>query len=214
MKRGLFITFEGGEGVGKSTQIRLLRDRLVTLGHDVVVTREPGGSDGGEAVRHVLLSGAAEPFGVAMEVMLFAAARNDHVEEVIRPGLERGAMVLCDRFMDSSRVYQGATGGLEPAFVANIERIAIDHVQPDCTLILDLDAATGLSRAQTRAGGAADRFEKEDVAVHEARRQAYLMIAATEPERCVVIDAAGGADQVAAAIWRAVEPLLGEVRHG
>ncbi|TPW33275.1 dTMP kinase [Martelella alba] len=214
MKRGLFITFEGGEGVGKSTQIRRLRDRLIAMRHDVVVTREPGGSVGGEAVRHVLLSGAAEPFGVAMEVMLFAAARNDHVEDVIRPGLERGAMVLCDRFFDSSRVYQGATGGLEPEFVANIERIAIANVRPDCTLILDLDAATGLSRAQVRAGGTVDRFEKEDLAVHEARRQAYLAIAAAEPDRCVVIDASGDADQVEAAIWRAIEPLLGGGSHG
>ena len=114
---GLFISFEGGEGAGKSTQINILAETLRARGLDVVVTREPGGSPGAEAVRHVLLSGAAEPFGVRMEAMLFAAARNDHVEEVIRPALRRGSVVLCDRFLDSSRVYQGATGNLEPEFI-------------------------------------------------------------------------------------------------
>jgi dTMP kinase len=114
-KQGLFVTFEGGEGTGKSTQIRLLADRLRRRGVDVLVTREPGGSPGAEAVRHVILSGAAEEYGTRMEAVLFAAARNDHVEEIIRPALGSGAVVLCDRFMDSSRVYQGITGNLEPA---------------------------------------------------------------------------------------------------
>ncbi|WP_458382374.1 dTMP kinase [Rhizobium beringeri] len=113
---GLFVTFEGGEGAGKSTQIRRLAEALKGEGHDVLVTREPGGSPGAEAVRHVLLSGAAEAFGTRMEAILFAAARNDHVEEVIRPALASGKVVLCDRFMDSSRVYQGVTGNLEPDF--------------------------------------------------------------------------------------------------
>ena len=111
---GLFITFEGGEGAGKSTQITRLAEKLRARGYDVLVTREPGGSPGAEAVRHVLLSGAAEPFGPQMEAMLFAAARSDHVEQVIRPAVERGAIVLCDRFLDSSRVYQGVTGDLDP----------------------------------------------------------------------------------------------------
>src|SRR5690349_19652788 len=113
---GFFVTFEGGEGAGKSTQIRRLAEKLIDAGIDVVVTREPGGSPGAEAVRHVLLSGAAEPFGPAMEAVLFAAARSDHVEQVIRPAVERGAVVLCDRFLDSTRVYQGVTGNLDPAF--------------------------------------------------------------------------------------------------
>jgi dTMP kinase len=121
---GLFISFEGGEGAGKSTQIRRLAERLRAEGREVVVTREPGGSPGAEAVRHVLLSGAAEPLGPRMEALLFGAARSDHVEQVIRPAVERGAIVLCDRFLDSTRVYQGVTGGLDPAFVAALESTA------------------------------------------------------------------------------------------
>ncbi len=135
--RGFFITFEGGEGAGKSTQISRLAERLRAMGHDVLVTREPGGSPGAEAVRHVLLSGAAEPFGPVMEAILFAAARSDHVEQVIRPAVERGAVVLCDRFMDSSRVYQGITGDLDPKFMAALERITVNGMVPDLTLILD-----------------------------------------------------------------------------
>jgi dTMP kinase len=159
---GLFVTFEGGEGAGKSTQIRRLADQLRRRGHDVLMTREPGGSPGAEAVRHVLLSGAAEEFGVRMEAILFAAARNDHVEEVIRPALESGAVVLCDRFIDSSRVYQGVTGNLEPDYIEALQRVAINGVVPDCTLILDLPAEVGLKRARKRgADSAPDRFERK-----------------------------------------------------
>src|SRR5258705_11112225 len=122
---GFFITFEGGEGAGKSTQITRLADKLRAVGHDVLVTREPGGSPGAEAVRHVLLSGAAEPFGPKMEALLFAAARSDHVEQVIRPAVGRGAIVLCDRFLDSSRGYQGVTNNSHPAFVKSREKVAI-----------------------------------------------------------------------------------------
>lgn len=191
MARGFFITFEGGEGAGKSTQIARLADRLRGDHYEVVVTREPGGSPGAEAVRHVLLSGAAEPFGPKMEAILFAAARSDHVEQVIRPAVERGAVVLCDRFLDSSRVYQGVTGGLDPAFMTALERVAVNGVMPDLTLILDLDPAEGLRRAAVRRGkGVADRFEKETLAIHQRRRDAFLAIARSEPERCVVIDAA------------------------
>lgn len=219
MKSGLFISFEGGEGAGKSTQIRLLAERLAALGREVVVTREPGGSAGAEAVRHVLLSGAAEPFGVGMEVLLFAAARNDHVEEIIRPALEAGKIVLCDRFMDSSRVYQGVAGGLEPGFVSTVERIAVDGTKPDLTLIFDLEAIEGLKRIQARSpeqalAGTPDRFEKDDIAVHEARRQAFLKIAEAEPDRCRVIAADGAADSVAQSVWQAVAPLLKERRRG
>ncbi len=165
---GLFVTFEGGEGAGKSTQIRRLADRLRRAGHDVLLTREPGGSPGAEAVRHVLLSGAAEAYGTRMEAILFAAARNDHVEEVIRPALKTGAIVLCDRFIDSSRVYQGATGNLDPDLIEALQRIAIDGVLPDCTIILDLPAEKGLERARRRGGDAApDRFEREEVETHE-----------------------------------------------
>lgn len=212
-KQGLFVTFEGGEGTGKSTQIRLLADRLRRMGVDVLTTREPGGSPGGEAVRHVLLSGAAEEYGTRVEAVLFAAARNDHVEEVIRPALKTGAVVLCDRFLDSSRVYQGITGNLEPAFIQNLERVAVNGVVPDCTIILDMPAAEGLKRAKARAAGAAqpeepDRFEKEELDTHEKRREAFLDIADQEPLRCRVIDASGSAETIAEKVLSIVEPLL------
>ena len=207
---GLFITFEGGEGAGKSTQIRRLADRLRNERHDVLVTREPGGSPGAEAVRHVLLSGAAEPLGPRMEALLFAAARSDHVEQVIRPAVARGAIVLCDRFLDSSRVYQGAAGNLDPAFVAALERIVVNGMMPDLTLILDISPVEGLRRAGERRGAdaAADRFEKETIAIHERRREAFLDIAMREPERCVLISAGGSEDEVAARIGAAVDRLL------
>lgn len=209
---GLFITFEGGEGAGKSTQIRRLAEALRGKGHDVLVTREPGGSPGAEAVRHVLLSGAAEPMGPRMEALLFAAARSDHVEQVIRPAVERGAIVLCDRFLDSSRVYQGATGELDPVFVTALERIVVNGLMPDLTLILDLDPVEGLRRAGERRGvdAAADRFEKETVAIHARRREAFLDIAMREPDRCVLINASGGEDEVAGRIQACVDRLLSD----
>jgi len=212
-KQGLFVTFEGGEGTGKSTQIRLLADRLRRRGVDVLVTREPGGSPGAEAVRHVILSGAAEEYGTRMEAVLFAAARNDHVEEIIRPALASGAVVLCDRFMDSSRVYQGITGNLEPALVQNLERVAVGGVIPDCTIILDIPAAEGLRRARLRSGdtsepGEPDRFEKEELGTHEKRREAFLDIAEADPLRCRVVDASGTAEAIAEKVLAIVEPLL------
>lgn len=207
--RGIFITFEGGEGAGKSTQIRTLADALRGAGREVVVTREPGGSPGAEAVRHVLLSGAAEPFGPSMEALLFAAARSDHVEQIIRPAIERGAIVLCDRFMDSSRVYQGVTGNLDPSFMAALERVAINGLVPDLTIILDLDPEEGLRRATARRGDeGADRFEKETLEIHRLRRQAFLDIADAEPERCVVVDAARDADRITVDIVRIVQALI------
>ncbi|KOF22626.1 thymidylate kinase [Ensifer adhaerens] len=209
LAKGLFVTFEGGEGAGKSTQLRLLADSLRALGREVLTTREPGGSVGAEAVRHVLLSGAAEAFGVRMEAILFAAARSDHVEEVIRPALAKGTIVLCDRFMDSSRVYQGITGNLEPAFVETLERVAINGVVPDRTVIFDLPATIGLERAQRRAGDdSPDRFEKEELETHEKRREAFLDIANADPDRCRVIDATQSAEAIAAEVLGLVESLL------
>lgn len=208
---GLFISFEGGEGVGKSTQIRLLAERLEGLGHAVSVSREPGGTPGAEAIRHVLLDQAAlESFGPAMEALLFAAARNDHVEQVIKPALARGEVMLVDRFMDSTRVYQGMSGNLDPGFVASLERVAVHGTVPDLTIILDLDPETGLERAHARRtqGQQRDRFEKETVAVHTARREAFRKIAEAEPERCRLVDARGEATRVAETIWGHVEPLL------
>ena len=209
MARGIFITFEGGEGAGKSTQIARLADSLREMGHEVVLTREPGGSPGAEAVRHVVLSGAAEPFGPAMEAILFAAARADHVDQVIRPAVERGAIVLCDRFVDSSRVYQGATGGLEPAFMQALETVTVTGTMPDLTILLDLDPEEGMRRAAKRRGReAADRYEKEALDIHRRRRAAFLDIARAEPERCVVIDAARPPARVATAIVKAVKALI------
>jgi dTMP kinase len=207
--RGIFITFEGGEGAGKSTQIARLAATLRARGHEVVLTREPGGSPGAEAVRHVILSGAAEPFGPAMEAVLFAAARADHVEQVIRPAVTRGAIVLCDRFVDSSRVYQGVTGGLEPGFMQALEMATVGATMPDLTILLDLDPEEGMRRAAARRGeDAADRFEKEALDIQRRRREAFLDIARAEPERCVVIDATQPHEVVEAAILNAAEALV------
>lgn len=214
MARGFFITFEGGEGAGKSTQIRLLAEKLRAKGYKLLVTREPGGSPGAEAVRHVILSGAAEPFGPEMEALLFAAARSDHVEQVIRPAVQAGKIVLCDRFLDSSRVYQGGAGNLDPTYMAEMERVAINGMMPDMTLIFDIDPEEGLRRASSRRGsGTADRFEKEDLEIHKRRRRAFLDIAEQEPGRCIVIDASGDVDAVENVVTAAVFAAL-EARAG
>ncbi|KAB0539006.1 dTMP kinase [Pseudochrobactrum saccharolyticum] len=206
---GLLITFEGGEGAGKSTQILALADHLRAQGFEVVVTREPGGSAGAEAVRHVILSGAAETYGPAMEALLFAAARSDHIDQKIRPAIEAGQIVLCDRFIDSSRVYQGISGNLDPQFMRSVERIAIDGTMPDLTFILDIPADKGLARAGLRRGNeVADRFEKETIATHEARRQAFLAIAAEEPQRCKVIDADRSVHEISAEIAALTDAVL------
>ncbi|MHB0954225.1 MAG: dTMP kinase [Allorhizobium sp.] len=218
--KGLFVSFEGGEGAGKSTQIRRLADSLRGRGFEVLTTREPGGSPGAEALRHVLLSGAAEDYGIRMEALLFAAARNDHVETVIRPALSRGTIVLCDRFMDSSRVYQGVTGNLESEFIDTLERVAVNGVVPDLTLIFDLPAARGLERAlgrtqpENRGESGPDRFEKEELETHEKRRQAFLDIAASDPTRCRVVDASQPVDAVAEQVLAIVEPLALKLRAG
>ncbi len=206
--RGHFITFEGGEGAGKSTQITRLAEVLKARGFEILVTREPGGSPGAEAVRHVLLSGSAEKFGPEMEAILFASARSDHVEQVIRPAVEAGKIVLCDRFMDSSRVYQGVTGGLDAEFMRQLEEVAINGMMPDLTLILDIDPVIGLARAAKRRTGPADRYEKETVALHRRRREAFLEIAKREPKRCKVIDASADPEGVAAVILASVTALL------
>jgi dTMP kinase len=216
---GLFVTFEGGEGAGKSTQIRLLAAALRARGLTVLMTREPGGSKGAEAVRHVLLSGAAESYGIRMEAILFAAARSDHVEQVIRPALSAGTVVLCDRFMDSSRVYQGITGNLEQPFIEALERVAINGVTPDCTIIFDLPATIGLERARKRSAGPGeseqpDRFEKEELETHEKRREAFLDIAEREPLRCRVVDAMQAQETIAAQVLAIVGQLLPIHAHG
>ena len=207
--RGRFITLEGGEGAGKSTQARLLAEHLRSLGHECVVTREPGGSPVAEALREVILSGAAAPLGPSAETVLFAAARIDHVVQTILPALARGAFVVCDRFTDSTRVYQGALGKVDPGLIRTLEEIATARCRPDLTLVLDLPAQTGLARAAARrAQQAADRYEAEGLAFHEGLRIAFLEIAASEPTRCKVVDAAKGPEEVAQAIKAVVQALL------
>jgi len=206
--RGRFITFEGGEGVGKSTQIRRLVARLASEGREVVATREPGGSPGAEAIRDMVLRGAADRWSPVTETLLMYAARRDHIERVIRPALARGAWVVCDRYADSTRAYQGAAGGTDPGLIAAMERYVLEEVRPDLTLVFDLDPELGLARAVDRAG-AEMRFESKGSAFHARLRQAFLEIAAREPERCVVIDAGGGIEQVEALVAEAVAGRLG-----
>lgn len=207
--RGRFITFEGGEGAGKSSQVGRLAERLRGLGHEVVVTREPGGSPGAEAIRHVLLSGVAEAFGPLAEAVLFAAARTDHLEQKIRPSLDAGHWVISDRFVDSSRVYQGLAGAVPPETLKTIEEASVGGTMPDLTLLLDVPVAIGLGRATKRRGADdVDRFERDAVEVHERRRHAFLELARAEPRRFVVVDAAQDPATVAQAIWYAVQARL------
>jgi dTMP kinase len=208
--RGWFVTFEGGEGSGKTTQIRRLAEALRERGFDVIVTREPGGSPGADAIRHIVLSGAAEGFGGDVEALLFAAARIDHIETLVRPALDDGKVVLCDRFHDSTRVYQ-ATGSAENgAFLSAVEDATLTNIYPDVTVVLDVPAAIGLARAAARRGvGEADRFEKEATEIHDARRERFLEIARAEPERCIVIDAGRSENAVAASVASGVFAKLG-----
>lgn len=207
MARGRFITFEGGEGGGKSTQVKALAERLKAAGLEVVATREPGGSVGAESIRELLVTGAADRWSPITETLLMYAARRDHIERVIAPALTRGAWVVCDRFADSTRAYQGAGGGTDPALIAALETHVLGEVRPDLTLILDLPVEEGLRRAHSRAGGET-RFESKGEAFHERLRQGFLNIARREPERCVVIDAAQPIATVAEAIWGAVAARL------
>ena len=209
--RGRFITFEGGEGVGKSTQAKRLAERFSALGREVVTTREPGGTPRAERVRAVLLSGGAKRFGPFAETMLLASARADHVDAVIRPALERGADVLCDRFADSTRAYQGVVGGVDQASIRALERIAAPDAMPDLTLVFDAPANVGLERARSRAeeGAAPDRFEAEGLVFHDRLRAAFLDIARIEPRRCVVIDATASPEVVAERVWEAVSTRIG-----
>ncbi|HXL68238.1 MAG TPA: dTMP kinase [Xanthobacteraceae bacterium] len=204
---GRFITFEGGEGAGKTTQVKRLGERLRVLGHDVLETREPGGSPGAEAMRHLLLAGIAKPLGSDAEAMLFAAAREDHVTSVIRPALAGGAWVICDRFLDSTRVYQGVLGGVDERLVRALERVTVGTTVPDLTFVLDVPPEVGLARAGKRGQGT-DRFESEDLAYHERLRQAFRHIAENEPNRCILIDGTINADVLAVRIWMAVADRL------
>ena len=206
MQRGRFITFEGGEGTGKSTQARILAERLAASGLQVVPTREPGGSPGAEAIRALALNGAADRWSPVSETLLMYAARADHLERLIRPSLAVGAWVICDRFYDSTRAYQGAGGGAPVALLDLLQSEVAGDDRPDLTLVLDVTVEQGLARAASR--DALDRFESMDRDFHERLRQGFLAIAAAEPDRCVVAPAAGSVDEVAALVWRAVEERL------
>ncbi len=207
--RGRFITFEGGEGSGKSTHARILADRLNALGIEVVLTREPGGSAGAEIIRHILLSGIAKPLGAETEAILFAAARDDHVRATILPALVAGRWVICDRFIDSTRVYQGALGKVDAKLIRGLERVTVGAVMPNLTFVLDVPANVGLARAKRRRGNSAtDRFEAESVEFHETLRQAYAALADKEPKRCIVVDGRAPRDVVSDRIWEAVRERL------
>ena len=208
--RGAFITMEGGEGGGKSTQVRALVARLLAAGIPAIATREPGGSPVAEALRGALLSGRFETYGPRIEAILFAAARIDHLDETIKPALETGTWVVSDRFHDSTRAYQGALGEVEPRFLDRLERVTLAGTRPDLTLILDCPASVGMARADARrsATEAPDRFEKQSLAFHETLRRAFLDIAAREPNRCVIVDATQLPLEVEQAIWDTISHRL------
>ncbi len=207
--RGRFITFEGGEGSGKSTHATGLAERLEKLGIEVVLTREPGGSPGAEIIRHILLSGIAKPLGAETEAILFAAARDDHVRTMIRPALLEGKWVICDRFIDSTRVYQGVLGKVDAKLIRGLERVTVGAAMPDLTFLLDVPAKVGLARASHRRGtDAADRFEAESVEFHENLRRAYLSLAEKENKRCVIVDGRAPREVVANRIWEVVNARL------
>jgi len=207
--RGKFITFEGGEGSGKSTQARLLGEKLKSLGVGVKLTREPGGSPAAEVIRHVLLSGAAKPLGAEAEAMLFAAARDDHLATTIRPALDQGYWVICDRFADSTRVYQGVLGEVDPRLIRRLERLIVGETLPDLTFVLDVPVEHGMMRANMRRGAdAVDRFEGEGAEFHNKLREAYRQLAASEPARCLLIDSTRPRERVAEQIWNVVNERL------
>lgn len=186
---GKFITFEGGEGSGKSTQLQLLSQALDASGIPHVMTREPGGSPGAEAIRKLLVSGDKDTWEPVTETLLFYAARLDHVNRIIKPALAEGKVVICDRFADSTRVYQGIGKGVSEAYIGELHRLALDHFAPDLTLVFDIDPAVGLKRAAERRGDE-NRFESMDIDFHHRIRAGFLAIAREEPQRCAVLDAA------------------------
>lgn len=201
--KGRFISLEGGDGSGKSTQIKRLATSLRKHGLPVLATREPGGTAGGEEIRNLVLTGAPGRWDALTETLLMFAARSDNVAKSIKPALAAGKWVVCDRFTDSTYAYQGAGGGLARETIRRMETLVLGDFRPDLTLILDVPIEIGLARTDQRAH-AETRFEKKGAAFQERLRQAFLAIARREPARCVVIDASKDANAVAAAIWNAV----------
>lgn len=212
MQRGKFITFEGSEGCGKSTQVGRFVERLQSGGIEVVQTREPGGTAVGEKIRELLqFDAGAAGLSDESELLLFAASRAQLVREVILPALESGKWVVADRFLDSTTVYQGVARGLDPEAVEKINEFAVGRAIPDLTILLDLDATTGHGRAVAASGGKADRMEAQPPAFFESVRQGYLDLARKEPDRIAVIDASSGVDEIAEEIGRVFEERLERV---
>lgn len=203
---GLFITFEGGDGSGKSTQIKRLEASLIKAGRDVVLTREPGGSDGADAIRALLLEGAADRWSPLTEALMMYAARADHLERTIQPALARGAVVISDRFADSTMAYQGLAGALGEDAVAKLYALVVADQGPDLTIILDLPVEEGLKRSGST--GVEQRFESKGALFQERVRQAFLEIARREPDRCIVVSAMGDVETVEARIRTALEERL------
>lgn len=208
MKKGRFIALEGGEGAGKSTQARLLAEALRTRGIDVVTTREPGGTPGAEAIRNLLLYGEGDGWNPRAEALLFAAARSDHVEKLIRPSLERGAWVVCDRFLDSSRAYQGGGGGLSDADIRELHRIGSLGLQPDTTVLIEVSPDIAIRRLALRDSDGTDRIGSRDSAYHARVAAAFAVFADDEPERFVRIDGDGSPEATHARVLSALSPLL------
>ena len=206
---GHFITFEGGEGTGKSSHARDLAESLRKKGRTVVLSREPGGSPGAEDIRALLVTGATGRWSATAEILLNYAARESHLRETIRPALARGDLVLCDRFMDSTRAYQGFAGGGDMELIDALERQIVGATRPELTLILDVDPELGLTRAKGRGASGEDRFEKKGLDFHRSLRQGFLTIAAKDPGRCRVIDSSRPYEVVASDIWRIVAPIAG-----
>ncbi len=205
-RSGRFVTFEGGEGAGKTTQIERLAAALRRAGIEAVATREPGGTPGAEAIRQLLVTGPTERWEPLTETLLHLAARSDHVSRRIRPELAAGRWVLCDRFADSTRVYQGLAGAVGLEIVDRLHQIVLGDLAPDLTLVLDLPVEAGLARRAVSAGE--DRYERMGLDFHRRVREGFLTLAHTAPERCVVIDASGGIDDVAAAVRSTVAARL------
>lgn len=205
---GRFITLEGGEGVGKSTQLKALAATLQARGIDLVITREPGGSVGAEAIRPLLLAGDADRWGPRAEALLFAAARADHVEKTIRPALAAGKWVLCDRYIDSSRAYQSGASGLADSDILALHAIGSEGLLPDRTLVLQLPEAEAEARTEARDGGQADRFGARERAFHRRVTEAFRSYAEQEPQRFRLVDASGEAQLVTRRLVDALADLL------
>lgn len=198
----MFITFEGGEGTGKTTQVKVLAERLRGQGVDVLTTREPGGTPEAEAIRNILVNGNPESLSAEAEALLNYAARDHHLHHLIRPALEAGKTIVCDRFLDSTRAYQSYAGGADPKFIDELEKTIVAPTLPTLTLIFDLDPKLGLERAKSRGGE--DRFEKKGLEFHRKLRAGFLDIAKHNPMRCKLIDASQPLEAVSQSVWRAV----------